>query len=119
MDPFKLRPAKRTTRWLRHPRRFQCFAFLSSLVGFARIWLRPQPPLATMRLRILVLGEERVGKSCLIKKYRYNQADTPQLLERVEADKFEVAYEPTIGVEYRRGHIDGKRAPLRPVEGKS
>jgi hypothetical protein len=71
-----------------------------------------------MRLRILVLGEERAGKTSLIKKYRYLQADSPHLLEQVEGDKFALAYEPTVGLDFHRGHINGKRAPLRSFEGK-
>ena len=45
------------------------------------------PPTESIRIKVLILGSTKVGKSCFVKKY-------------CEPTKFAASYIPTIGVDY-------------------
>lgn len=79
-------------------------------------------PMPTMRLKLLVLGEPRAGKTSLLKRHRWQQASSIAALQgSCEEDKFDGNYSPTIGVEFIAMDFAPSQIPpqLRTVEGKN
>ncbi len=76
--------------------------------------LRGQSTLAqrpSMRLKVLVLGEQSVGKTCLIKSYRHEHNKAVGRYVEASQDAFSFTYTPTIGVDY----FPSPSPQLRPV----
>jgi len=58
-------------------------------------------PLPTMRLKVIVLGESKSGKTELIKRYRFeHHSKHPNLAVRYPDDEFNKDYSPTLGVDF-------------------